>query len=421
MNYEETINYLYTSTPVFQHDGAQAYKPGLHTSMALDDYLGNPHRAYRTIHVGGTNGKGSACHTLAAILQAAGYRTGLYTSPHLTDFRERIRVNGEMISKSHVTDFVARHRPFFEPLKPSFFEITTAMAFDCFRAEKADIAVIEVGLGGRLDSTNIITPVVSAITSISIDHAQLLGNTLQEIAREKAGIIKPGVPVVTGTMPDETVYEVFERKAAEVNAPLFRAEYTDTEAEAVAGFRISPVQRLNAQTVMTVLRVLAGKLAAPLPFPAITGGFERVTELTHLRGRWEIVRRKPFTVIDTGHNEGAWNFLFTQIEEAYRSNHCKRLILLTGFSEDKDINPILDRMPRTAHYIFTQASPRRALPAETLAAKARERNLEGDVCPTVPDALRLLEQIAREDDFIFIGGSNFIAADALQYLSGNEQ
>ncbi|MDR2809093.1 MAG: bifunctional folylpolyglutamate synthase/dihydrofolate synthase [Tannerellaceae bacterium] len=419
MNYEDTLTYLYTSTPVFQHHGASAYKPGLDTSIILDDYLGNPHRSYHSIHVGGTNGKGTVCHTLAAILQEAGYRVGLFTSPHLVDFRERIRVNGEMISKDYVVDFTESHRSFFEPLKPSFFELTSAMAFAYFRSEKVDFAVIEVGLGGRLDSTNIITPILSVITSISLDHMQFLGNTLQEIAYEKAGIIKPGVPVVIGDMPDESVYEVFKRKAEEANAPLFRAA-DPGGLEKAAKLRFSPVQQLNAQTILSALHVLAGELATPLPIHAITGGFKQVTERTGLHGRWEVVSRRPFIVLDTGHNEGAWRFLSAQIEAAYRSRLCKRLFLLIGFSEDKDIDAILALMPQTAHYIFTQASLRRALPAETLAMKARTRNLEGSVCPSVGEALRLLKQIVTEDDFVFIGGSNFIVADILPFFYDNQ-
>ena len=415
MTYEETLTYLYSSAPVFQHDGAPAYKPGLNTAIALDNYLGNPHRAYHTIHVGGTNGKGSVCHTLAAILRQAGYRTGLYTSPHLTDFRERIRVGGEMAGKNFVVDFTERHRPFFEPLKPSFFELTTAMALEYFRSEKVDIAVVEVGLGGRLDSTNIITPAVSVITSISMDHTQFLGHTLEDIAHEKAGIIKPGVPVVAGTMPGEAIYEIFARKAAALGAPFFRAA-DGKDAEKISKLRLSPVQRLNAQTILTVLQQLDGRHVA-LPPQAIAEGFRRVGELTGLRGRWEIISKKPFTVLDTGHNEAAWRFLSTQIATTFGRQHCKRLFLLIGFSEDKDIDPILTHLPPTAHYLFTQASLRRALPAETLAAKARARNLQGDVCPTVAEALRRLKQIVTEEDFILIGGSNFVVADALHYLS----
>jgi dihydrofolate synthase/folylpolyglutamate synthase len=414
MNYAQTLAYLYASAPAFERDGAPAYKPGLDTSIALDNYLGNPHRSFRSIHVGGTNGKGTVCHTLAAILGEAGYRVGLYTSPHLTDFRERIRVNGEMISKDYVVDFTERYRPFFEPLKPSFFELTSAMAFDYFRFKEVDFAVVEVGLGGRLDSTNIIAPIASVITSVGVDHRQFLGDTLQEIAGEKAGIIKPGVPVVAGDMPD-VAYEVVRRKAGEAGAPLLRAADRGG-LENLPDLRLSPVRQLNARTILAVAQLLTDR-HIPLPPQAIEEGFRRVCELTGLRGRWEIVSRKPFVVLDTGHNEEAWRFLAAQIEDAFRSNHCRRMILVIGFSEDKDVDPILDLMPQTARYIFTQASLRRALPAETLAAKARARNLQGDVCPTVADALRLLKQIAGEDDFALIGGSNFVVADALGCLS----
>lgn len=414
MNYPETLAYLYASAPAFERDGAPAYKPGLGTSIALDNYLGNPHRSFRSIHVGGTNGKGTVCHTLAAILGEAGYRVGLYTSPHLTDFRERIRVNGEMIDKDYVVDFTERSRTFFEALKPSFFELASAMAFDYFRFKQVDFAVVEVGLGGRLDSTNIIAPIASVITSVGVDHRQFLGHTLQEIAAEKAGIIKPGVPVVAGDMPD-AAYEVVRRKAGEAGAPLLRA--ADCEwPEKVPGLRLQPVRQLNAQTILAVAQLLSNRHIL-LPPQAIEEGFGRVSELTGLRGRWEIVSRKPFVVLDVGHNEEAWRFLAAQIEAAFRSNRCRRMILVIGFSEDKDVDPILDLMPQTARYIFTQASLRRALPAETLAAKARARNLQGDVCPTVAQALRLLEQIVEEDDFALIGGSNFVVADALGYLS----
>ncbi|MDR1557428.1 MAG: bifunctional folylpolyglutamate synthase/dihydrofolate synthase [Tannerellaceae bacterium] len=415
MDYEQTLHYLYTRTPVFQHIGAPAYKPGLDTSIALDNYSGNPHRAYRCLHVGGTNGKGSVCHTLAAILRQAGYRVGLYTSPHLKDFRERIRVDGKMIDPEYVTGFVERSRSFSETLQPSFFELTSAMAFEYFRAQKVDFAVIEVGLGGRLDSTNIITPLVSVVTNISLDHTQFLGKTTKEIAYEKAGIIKPGVPFVVGDTTDEGVYEVFRRKAEEMHAPLFRA---DKEIRKLPELCLSPVQALNVRTILAVLQLLSDQSVA-LPFQAVEEGFRRVSELTGLRGRWEIVSRKPFTVLDTGHNEGAWNFLPSQIALAYRNNHCRRLILMTGFSEDKDIDLILDRMPPNAYYLFTQASLPRALPAANLAAKARTRNLKGEVCPTVAEAFRILKQIAAEDDFVFIGGSNFIVADALHCLDNH--
>lgn len=273
MTYEETLHYLYTSIPVFQHSGASAYKPGLDTSKALDDHLGNPHKAYKTIHVAGTNGKGSVSHLLAAILRQAGYKVGLYTSPHLVDFRERIRVNGQMISKEYVTDFVERHRLFFEPLHPSFFELTSTLAFDYFRAEKVDIAVIETGLGGRLDSTNIITPILSVITNISLDHTQYLGDTVEKIAAEKAGIIKPGVPALIGEVDTQHVAKVFTDKARQVGTTVYLAQeaqlmeesylmdtgewyFNSTEYGQLFGQLGGVVQGKNAQTVLGALNLL---------------------------------------------------------------------------------------------------------------------------------------------------------------------
>ncbi|MDR2389664.1 MAG: bifunctional folylpolyglutamate synthase/dihydrofolate synthase [Tannerellaceae bacterium] len=416
MNYDETLDYLYAAAPDYHSQGVRAYKPGLATARALDRYFHHPHRSYHSLHVAGTNGKGTVCHTLAAILGGAGYKVGLYTSPHLTDFRERIRVNGEMIEKDYVTAFVAQSRAYFEPLSPSFFELTTALALDYFRFRKVDFAVIETGLGGRMDTTNIITPVVSAITSISLDHTQLLGPTLRDIAIEKAGIIKPDVPLVVGDMPNEEIYEVFRRRADELGAPYFRAD-ADDGWDSLADWALTPVQRLNVRTILWVLDLLDSlDLTPSLPRGIVADGFARVIEQTGLRGRWEVVGQRPYTVLDTGHNEGAWRFLSEQIERLRRSRPFRKLILVTGFSADKDLDPILDLLPPAAEYIFTQASLARALRAETLAARARSRSLDARVCPTVADALRLVREIATEDDFIFIGGSNFIVADALPLL-----
>jgi dihydrofolate synthase/folylpolyglutamate synthase len=418
MNYEQTLHYLFNSTPVFQHSGAPAYKPGLDTSITLDNYFGKPHRAYRCIHVGGTNGKGSVCHTLAAVLQLAGYRVGLYTSPHLNDFRERIRVNGEMIDRAFVTDFVERSRSLAETLRPSFFELTSTMAFEYFRSREVDFAVIEVGLGGRLDSTNIISPILSVVTNISLDHTQLLGNTPEAIAYEKAGIIKPGIPAVLGDTADEAVYRVFKQKAEEVQAPLFRADRDALTLEAPEP-GLSPVQRLNVRTILTALQLLAGRKHIALPPQAVEEGFRRVGELTGLRGRWEIIGRKPLVVLDTGHNEGAWRFLPAQIDRACQSHRCRRQILLVGFSADKDVDAILGRMPQRAYYLFTQASLSRALPAGELALKARAHKLEGETCPSVAEGLRRLKRMAAADDFVLIGGSNFVVADALECLDNS--
>ena len=435
MNYEETLHYLYTSIPVFQHVGASAYKPGLETSRALDNYLGNPHRAYQTLHVGGTNGKGSTSHLLAAILQLSGYKVGLYTSPHLVDFRERIRVNGEKIPQSYVVDFVERYRRQFEPLKPSFFELTSTMAFAYFRDMHVDYAIIEVGLGGRLDSTNIITPVLSVITNISKDHTQFLGNTLEKIAGEKAGIIKPGVPVVIGDVDKENVMRVFREKAREVNAPLYastelaplqscelgednRWYFRTKDFGELTGELGGMVQARNASTVLTSVSVLR-KIGIPIPVEAVRDAFARVVELTGLMGRWQTVHTSPRVVCDTGHNTGGWEFLSRQLAD--EAKRCRTLRMVVGMVNDKDIDGVLSLMPKEAVYYFTQASIARALPVDEFAEKACRHGLKGGTYPNVGEAVRCALQDASEEDFIFVGGSTFIVADAYPLLEGNEK
>jgi dihydrofolate synthase/folylpolyglutamate synthase len=413
---------------VFEHSGASAYKPGLETSLALDNYLENPHLSYDIIHVGGTNGKGSVCHLLAAILQAAGYKVGLYTSPHLVDYRERIRVDGQMISKEYVMDFVEKHKAFFEPLHPSFFELTSTLAFDYFRSQEVDIAIIEVGLGGRLDSTNIITPILSIITNITKDHTQLLGETLGEIAYEKAGIIKPGVPVVLGEMSDDIVIDVFIKKAEEMDAPLFSsgAEETMTgDAHLVEekewyydtadygqlfGQLTGFSQVANTLTVLCALRVL-NDLDIEVSREAVRSGFEHVIELTGLQGRWQEVQSVPYTIVDTGHNPGAWKYLHLQLATCMVAR--RRLYMVIGLSGDKDIDGILQEMPKHAFYLFTQASTGRALPAGVLAAHGESAGLSGEAYDTVAGAVHHVMTMAGENDMIFIGGSNFVVAEAL--------
>lgn len=435
MNYEETLHYLYTSIPVFQHVGASAYKPGLETSRALDNYWGNPHRAYQTLHVGGTNGKGSTSHLLAAILQLSGYKVGLYTSPHLVDFRERIRVNGEKIPQSYVVDFVERYRRQFEPLKPSFFELTSTMAFAYFRDMHVDYAIIEVGLGGRLDSTNIITPVLSVITNISKDHTQFLGNTLEEIAGEKAGIIKPGVPVVIGDVDKENVMRVFREKAQEVNAPLYastelaplqscelgednRWHFRTKDFGELTGELSGMVQARNASTVLTSVSVLR-EIGIPIPVEAVRDAFARVVELTGLMGRWQTVHTSPRVVCDTGHNTGGWEFLSRQLAD--EAKRCRTLRMVVGMVNDKDIDGVLSLMPKEAVYYFTQASIARALPVDEFAEKACRHGLKGGTYPNVGEAVRSALQDASEEDFVFVGGSTFIVADAYPLLEGNEK
>lgn len=436
MTYQETLEYLYSSTPVFERSGASAYKPGLDRSIALAEYLDNPHTCYKTIHVAGTNGKGSVSNLLAAILQKSGYTVGLFTSPHLVDFRERIRVNGDMIPEEYVVDFVEKHKVFFEPVQPSFFELTSTLAFDYFRYKQVDYAVIEVGLGGRLDSTNIITPVLSVITNVSKDHTQYLGETLGEIAYEKAGIIKEGIPVVIGEQDENRIVtDVIEKRAKALRAPV-HAPWKDkvlnseshlsekgewyfdsTDYGQLFGELNGLSQIKNAQTVLCALRVLAG-MGIRIPRPAVREGFEHVVEITGLQGRWQEVILAPYTVLDIGHNEEAWEYLsyHLETESAGRPN----LYMVIGLSSDKNIDAILRKMPPKAIYLFTQASTERALPADTLARKAEAVGLHGKVYNTVLDAIHEVMIIAGNDDMIFIGGSNFIVAEALPLFDFEE-
>ncbi|MCD7937781.1 MAG: bifunctional folylpolyglutamate synthase/dihydrofolate synthase [Tannerellaceae bacterium] len=427
MTYDETLHYLYTSVPVFQHSGASAYKPGLQTSQALDDHLGNPHTAYKTIHVAGTNGKGSVSHLLAAILQQAGYKVGLYTSPHLVDFRERIRVNGQMVPKEYVTNFVASYKEFFEPLHPSFFELTSTMAFDYFRHEQVEYAIIETGLGGRLDSTNIITPILSIITNISADHKQFLGETLPEIAREKAGIIKPEIPVLIGETYYPEVKKVFEEVAARLSAPLAFAQemdviresylmdtgewyFSSTDFGQLFGQLSGVVQCRNATTVLAAIRILI-QTGVSIEREAVREGFEHVVEITGLRGRWETIHRSPTVICDTGHNEGAWDYLSLHLEKLMKLYD--NLHIIIGMANDKEVDEVLDRMPQEAMYYYTQASVPRAMPAAGLSIHGAMSGKTGFVCDTVEEAVRTAFGRAGSNDLIFIGGSTFVVADAL--------
>lgn len=424
MTYEETLHYLYHQLPVFQQVGSSAYKPGLANSEALDSFFGHPHRKYRTLHVAGTNGKGSTSHLLAAILQQSGYKVGLYTSPHLVDFRERIRVNGEMIGKDFVMDFTRRYIKPTKDIHPSFFELTMMMAFDYFAACKVDVAVIEVGLGGRLDSTNIITPDLSIITNISFDHMQFLGHTLPDIAREKAGIIKPDIPVVIGEAEGE-VKQVFIDKASSVKAPIFFAEDINPITSATLGasgkwvFETSQYPHLtgelggfcqekNAATVLTSIEVLKQE-GYILPDQAVYSGFEHVTGLTGLQGRWQILADSPKVICDTGHNIGGILYTVRQLA----SEKVKTLRIVIGMVNDKDINGVLSLLPKNAVYYFTQAAIPRALPAEEIMQQGSTHGLKGRSYPTVEDAYREALHDSNPEDLIFIGGSTFIVADLL--------
>lgn len=405
MNYQDTIQYLYNSTPVFEHVGASAYKEGLSNSLALDEHFNHPHTKFKTIHVAGTNGKGSCSHTIAAILQAEGYRVGLFTSPHLVDFRERIKVNGDCISQEYVMDFVENERSFFEPLHPSFFELTTAMAFKYFADSLVDIAVIEVGLGGRLDCTNIITPILSVITNISFDHTQFLGDTLEKIAMEKAGIIKRNIPIVIGETTPET-RNVFIQKAKEMNAPIYFAEEYNNPIANELDFELKGSYQLkNKQTILCAVSHLPLSISPS----SIKEGLSHVVELTGLMGRWQTIRERPTVICDTGHNVGGWQYLSQQI----KSQPCKNLHIVFGMVDDKDIDTVMNMLPTNATYYFTQAQTKRAIPANIVEEKGKKHHLKGYVFPQVADAYKAALHHANEDDFIFVGGSSYIVADFL--------
>ena len=422
MTYQETLDYLYTQTPVFQRDGASAYKPGLDTARALSAAFGDPHRRYRAVHVGGTNGKGSTAHTLAAIFRSAGLRTGLYTSPHLLDFRERIRVDGEMISRDAVVDFVERYlaMPDVKDRHPSFFELTMTMAFEWFALREVDIAVVEVGLGGRLDSTNIIMPELSVITNISKDHTAFLGDTLQEIAVEKAGIIKRGVPVVVGEAEGD-VLRVFEDAAARAGSPLVMAvpvvaremdggwlyEGCGMDGGDVYGELGGEFQPRNAATVLAAVRTLG---LPQVTADAVRAGFAGVCGLTGLRGRLTTLCCAPYTLVcDTGHNPGAWQYLGAHLAGV----KAPRKTVVVGFAADKDVDTILSMMPRDARYLFTKPSGNRGLDAAELARMASRHGLRGETAETVADAVACVRSEAVDGEYIFVGGSNFVVADLL--------
>ncbi len=428
MNYQETCEYLYHQMPMFERQGASGYKEGLSNTHALDEHFGHPHQQFATIHVGGTNGKGSVSHTLAAILQQCGYTVGLYTSPHLVDFRERIRINGEMIPKEYVVDFVEKERSFFEPLSPSFFEVTTAMAFKYFADKKIDIAVIEVGLGGRLDCTNIITPLVSVITNISFDHTQFLGDTLAKIASEKAGIIKRGVPVVIGETHEET-RPVFEAKATEEGSNIVFADdkpeiknatpiangmmhYVTKHWGALDGDLGGIYQEKNLNTVFAVINVLMKKgcLTKDTLTKELADALSSVCRLTGLTGRWQVVSSSPYVVCDTGHNVGGWNYISQQLRQV----SCQQMHIVFGMVDDKDINHVLDMLPKDAIFYFTQANTKRAINGTVVQTLAAEHGLKGTCYPSVYEAYKAARQAATPKDFIFIGGSSYLVGDFLK-------
>ncbi len=432
MTYEQTIDYLYNSLPVFHHIGAGAYKAGLENTLNLDEHLGHPHRKFLTVHVAGTNGKGSVSHMLASVLRKAGYKVGLYTSPHLVDFRERIRIDGEMVPGSEVVDFVERNKDFIEKLQPSFFELCVGMAFDIFAREGVEVAVVEVGMGGRLDSTNIIRPLLSIITNISPDHMQFLGDTLSTIAGEKAGIIKEGVPVVVGESDPETA-PVFITRAHETGSHIvfadrmYRTEGVETfpggghytlrslldEGEVLLDLDLTgDYQRRNIVTVLASLDMLNGTRELSISPDNVREGLASAAASTGLQGRWQVLGHDPLMVADTGHNEAGIGFVARQIAKT----KFNKLYFIIGMVSDKDVSHILPLLPREAHYIFTQASIRRALDPYTLRSMAAEAGLKGETAPTVAEAVARARELAASDDMIFIGGSTFVVAEALECL-----
>lgn len=403
MTYEETIQYLYNSIPMFQNVGAAGYKEGLQNTLTLDEHFNHPHRSFRTVHVAGTNGKGSCSHTIAAMLQSEGYKVGLYTSPHLVDFRERIRINGKCISKQYVINFVKKERKFFEPLHPSFFELTTALAFKYFAEQKVDWAVIEVGLGGRLDCTNIIKPELSIITNISFDHTAFLGDTLAKIATEKAGIIKPETPVVIGETNEETK-PVFENIAKHNNAPILFAEevnlqeFDDMEFELKGSY-----QQKNRATILCAAKQLG------ISREAIKNGMANVCEATGLIGRWQTLRKEPLVICDTGHNVGGWQYLSEQIKQV----PCTTRRIVFGMVDDKDINTVMTMLPKDATYYWTQAETKRAINHEKVKETGKSHGLTGNSYPTVIEAYRAALSDSAPTDFVFVGGSSYVVADLL--------
>ncbi len=422
MTYKEAQEYIEASIPMFHDVGAKAYKEGLGDILELDSHLGHPHLKYKTIHVAGTNGKGSTCSMLTSILQASGYRVGLFTSPHIKDFRERIRVNSQVISKKFISCFIEKERSFIDSIHPSFFELTTALALKYFEYKKVDIAVIEVGLGGRLDSTNIITPILSIITNISLDHTQFLGETLEKIAREKAGIIKPNVPVVIGETQTETE-GVFLSKAKECSSSIFFAQKSSEARD----FKILPqrglsfkspsfgpletdlgglYQEKNINTVLSAIKILQ-TLGLKISKEHIKDGLKEVGKSTGFMGRWQKISSFPTVVCDTGHNPGGWQYIVKQL----KTQPCKNLRIVFGMVSDKDYALVMKQLPKKAIYYFAKSSSKRSIPEETLQTLAKSLGLTSYSFPSVKKAFLRAKKDAQKDDFIFVGGSTFVVAD----------
>ena len=420
-SYPEVLKYLYQALPMYQRVGAAAYKDNLDNTIYLCEALGNPQNKFKSVHIAGTNGKGSTSHMLAAILQSAGYKTGLYTSPHLKEFTERIKINGTDVEKEFVVDFVSRIKSSLDRIQPSFFEMTVGMAFDYFVRQQVDIAVVEVGLGGRLDSTNVITPELSLITNISFDHKALLGDTLTKIAFEKAGIIKPGVPVIVSER-QEQVEDVFITRAAHSESEIVFASDLIQLQRVSVGFDVYQNGSLWLEGLSPELKGdyqqhnLPGVLAAVLAFrnkgygipdAAVYNGIAHVITLTGLKGRWQVLRQQPLTICDTGHNEAG---ILAVVQQIQRTPH-GQLHMVIGMVNDKEISSVLRLLPKDAIYYFCQANIPRALDAADLAGAAADEGLNGKVVRDVNEALTAATRSAATDDLIFVGGSTFVVAE----------
>jgi dihydrofolate synthase / folylpolyglutamate synthase len=406
MNYQEILNWMFSQLPMYQLQGASAYKKDLTNTVLLANYLGNPERKFKTIHVAGTNGKGSTSSMLASVLQESGYKVGLYTSPHLKDFRERIKINGKEITETFVVDFINKHQLFFEHHSLSFFEMSVGLAFDYFVEEKVDIAIIEVGMGGRLDSTNIITPLISVITNIGLDHTQFLGNTLKAIAFEKAGIIKPNVPVVIGEFSNDTK-EVFLNKSKECDADIYFA--SSLIEEVYPSDLLGNYQVANIKTVIQTIEVLNSQNQFFVSEQNLKAGLMNVFKNTGLLGRWQQINHSPKVICDTAHNSHGLKVVLHQIQkEKY-----EKLFFVLGFVNDKDLDDILPLFPKEAIYFFSKPNISRGLNAEILQKKAIQFGLKGNIFNSVAEAYHFALQEATLKDFIYIGGSTFVVAEIL--------
>ncbi len=406
MTYQSCIDWLFQQLPMYQSKGASAYKADLSNSLKLDAYLNQPHHSFKSIHVGGTNGKGSVSHMLASVLQTQGYKVGLYTSPHLKDFRERIKVNGECISKEAVVQFIEQHQAYFEKQALSFFEMTVGLAFDYFKSQKVDFAVIEVGLGGRLDSTNIISPILSVITNIGLDHTQFLGETHAQIASEKAGIIKPKTPIVIGETQLETEI-IFKAKAKAKDAPIYFANRLKLKVPTTD--LQGSYQHHNATTAVCVLKVLQEHLGYKISNENLTQGFSNVIKNTGLLGRWQILGENPKIIADTAHNFEGLSYVIPQLQKL----DAKRLHIVIGVVNDKDLSRILPLFPRDAEYYFVSPKIKRALVARQLQLKAKAYQLLGETYASVQAGLLAAKSVAYSDDVIYVGGSTFTVAEVV--------